>query len=140
MMERVATVQAASRRTAPDAWIPQAELSRQLGLPAPTLGQIVHKLRKAGLLDARRGPSGGIRLARPSAEIAVIEVVTAIDGVGIAGRCLLGFPQCSDQTPCPVHPVWKTVRPRLERQLEQRSIRDLARAVARAEKRPAGRG
>ncbi len=108
-----------------------ASLSEATGAPAPALAQVVHRLRKAGLLVARRGPAGGVRLARPAAAISVLEVVRAADGAPLEGRCVLGFSPCADETPCPAHPVWKRARTLLERRLERRSLADLARAVAR---------
>ena len=120
-----------------------ATLSREAGVPPAVLGQIVHRLRHAGLLDGRRGPSGGVRLSREPAQIPVLEVVRVFDGDGVGGRCVLGFLECSDRTPCPAHPVWKIARAALERQLEARSLADLVGAVAKkrvaAARRLAGR-
>ena len=59
----------------------------------------------------------------------MLDVVTAIDGRQLWTRCLLGLAQCSDETPCPAHSVWKEARGMLERQLESQSIADLSRVV-----------
>jgi Rrf2 family iron-sulfur cluster assembly transcriptional regulator len=126
-MERLAAAEIAK----PGALLSLAALAAATGAPQPALSQVVHRLRRAGLLAARRGPSGGVRLARPAAEISVLEVVRVVDGADLEGRCILGFPACGDATPCPAHPVWKRVRAMLERRLESRSLADLARAVAR---------
>src|SRR5438046_2502657 len=115
-MERVASAEV----LAPGAWVPQAELARELDVSPPSLAQIVFRLRRAGLLAARRGPHGGVGLSRPPEEIRVSQVVTAIDGAGLAGRCILGFDECTTYAPCPAHPVWSVVRPILERDLEER--------------------
>jgi Rrf2 family protein len=134
-IERIAAAQAEGLNT----WVPQARIAREIGLPAPSLAQTLHRLRRAGLLNARRGPSGGVGLARPPHDITVLEVVHAIDGAGVAGRCVLGFDVCSSETPCPAHPVWGVVRPLLERELEQKSLLDLVHAVARKRHRKRGR-
>jgi Rrf2 family protein len=42
------------------------------------LEQLLLQLRRSGLLDARRGRQGGYRLARPAAQIAVAQVLTAV--------------------------------------------------------------
>src|ERR1044071_10275970 len=44
------------------------------------LNQILISLRKAGLIESVRGPQGGHRLARPPAQITLLEVVTAVQG------------------------------------------------------------
>ena len=124
-MERIATAELKD----PDSWVPQKFLAKELGISGPSVAQIIHRLRKAGLLSARRGPSGGGGLARPADEITVSEVVHAIDGIGLAGRCILGFASCTDEAPCPAHPVWSVVRPKLETELEHKSVLDLVQAV-----------
>jgi Rrf2 family protein len=108
-----------------------ATLSAETGTPPAVLAQVVHRLRRAGLLEGRRGPSGGVRLARSPDAIPVLEVIRVFDGVGVRGRCVLGFLECSDSTPCPAHPIWKVARTALERQLEDRSLADHAGAVER---------
>jgi Rrf2 family protein len=124
-MERIATAELAD----PDSWVPQKFLAKELNISGPSVAQIVHRLRKAGLLSARRGPSGGVGLARPADEITVSQVVHAIDGVGLAGRCILGFTVCAEEAACPAHAIWSVVRPQLEAELEHKSLLDLVQAV-----------
>jgi Rrf2 family iron-sulfur cluster assembly transcriptional regulator len=106
-----------------------SSLSAETDIPPAVLAQVVHRLRRAGLLSARRGPSGGVRLAKRPAEVPVLDVIRVFDGAGVGGRCVLGFLECADTTPCPAHPVWKIARSALERQLEDRSLADLAGSV-----------
>jgi Rrf2 family protein len=56
------------------------EVSERQGIPLRYLEQILQDLRRAGLVDAKRGPGGGYALARPPAEVRVDEVVEALDG------------------------------------------------------------
>ena len=122
---------AASERGHPGTLRRLPVLARQIGAPPDALAQIAGTLRRAGLIEARRGPSGGVRLTRPPSEISVLEIVLAIDGAGLEARCILGFPACADATPCPAHPVWKRARALLEARLESRSLEELARSVER---------
>lgn len=115
----------------PGALISLASLAAATGARAPALAQVLARLRRANLLAARRGPSGGVRLSRPPAEISVLEVVRAVDGTGLENRCILGLPACGEEAPCPAHPVWKRARRLLEARLENRSLADLALAVSR---------
>src|SRR5690348_17300719 len=50
------------------------------GLPLAYLEQVVARLRKAGLVMSARGAHGGYWLSRPAEEIAMDEVVQALEG------------------------------------------------------------
>src|SRR5436189_5261088 len=49
-------------------------------LPLSYLEHLVAKLRDAGLVSSVRGAHGGYRLARPAEEIAMLDVVQALEG------------------------------------------------------------
>jgi len=50
------------------------------GLTRPHIVRIVHELRRAGLIETRRGRGGGFRPVRPAAEITVGAVVRLTEG------------------------------------------------------------
>ncbi|MFN4170559.1 MAG: Rrf2 family transcriptional regulator [Pseudorhodobacter sp.] len=54
-----------------------AEISRRQDISLPYLEQLFVKLRRAGLVEAVRGPGGGYRLARTPEEIRISEVMEA---------------------------------------------------------------
>jgi len=60
--------------------IPLAEIAEHDGLPLAYLEHLVARLRKAGLVDSRRGSRGGYLLARSPTEITMAEVVQALEG------------------------------------------------------------
>jgi Rrf2 family protein len=70
----------------PSAWRSVAELAEAQQLPAAMLEQLLLRLRRAGLVEARRGRRGGYRLARPPAEITLTDVLTALTADGKAAR------------------------------------------------------
>ena len=55
------------------------EISKRQDISLPYLEQLFVKLRRAGLVESVRGPGGGYRLARPSGEIRVSEILGAVD-------------------------------------------------------------
>ena len=63
-------------------------LARAQDIPLKFLENILQGLRQAGLIESRRGPDGGHLLARPAAEIALADIIRAIDGplAGVSGR------------------------------------------------------
>jgi Rrf2 family protein len=71
----------------PDSALPAARLAEYHGVPSAYLAKHLQALAGAGVLDTVKGPRGGYRLARPPAEITVLDVVEAIDGAEPAFRC-----------------------------------------------------
>lgn len=106
------------------------EVSEALGIPFPFLAKIAQTLTQAGILRTLRGPTGGVALARPGTEIALKEVVLAVDGPAIFTECVLGLPGCGDRRPCPLHGEWATTRSRIEAMLGAASLDDVARQTA----------
>jgi Rrf2 family protein len=59
-------------------WRSVRELAEAQQLPEPLLEQLMLRLRRAGLLEARRGRLGGYRLARPAAAIPLAAILEAV--------------------------------------------------------------
>ena len=51
----------------------------------------------------KEGKLGGYCLAKPASEIKLIEIAETIDGLELFQNCVLGFPECSPDTPCLVY-------------------------------------
>jgi Rrf2 family protein len=56
------------------------ETADRQGIPLRYLEQILQDLRRAGLVEGKRGPGGGYALARPAAEVRLSDVMAALDG------------------------------------------------------------
>jgi Rrf2 family transcriptional regulator, cysteine metabolism repressor len=63
-----------------DGPVPIGELARRRNIPVQFLEQLFATLRRAGLLRSQRGVKGGYTLARPAAQISVLEIVELLDG------------------------------------------------------------
>jgi Rrf2 family iron-sulfur cluster assembly transcriptional regulator len=76
-----------------DEHVSLAAISKRQDISLPYLEQLFVKLRRAGLVEAVRGPGGGYRLARSADQIRVSEVMEAVDetvdalhtGAGVSG-------------------------------------------------------
>jgi Rrf2 family protein len=55
-------------------------LATEQGMPVRFVENTLVELRRAGLVTSHRGSDGGYRLARPAAEIAVADVIRALEG------------------------------------------------------------
>lgn len=56
------------------------DIAAAQGIPRTFLDSILVELRRAGMIESRRGPEGGHRLARPAAEITLADVIRVTDG------------------------------------------------------------
>lgn len=92
-----------------DACLSLAEIARREKLPHAYLEQLVGDLRRAGLVQATRGASGGYRLARPAEEIAMADAVRALDGTLLEMPCAGAddLERCDRPHPCSVHEVFQ---------------------------------
>ena len=75
--------------------VPLAEIAARGGLPLAYLEHLVARLRKAGLVDSRRGSRGGYMLARPAREITMAEIVEALEGSIAPIECISQGPDGS---------------------------------------------
>ena len=116
-------------------------LARLQGLPAKFLGAILSDLRRAGLLTSQRGAEGGYRLARPAGEIAVADVMRALDGPLAEVRGLRPENTAYEGAAVHLQDVWVAVRASLRSVLEEVTLDDVVRgrlpdAVARLTSHP----
>ena len=105
------------------------EIANKQDIPKHFLSKILQMLVKQKLLKSMKGPTGGFRLTRPPEKIRLIEVVEAIDGLDIFTQCGIGFKQCSDANPCPIHHDYKGVRDKVMELFETKSFAELIEEV-----------
>lgn len=112
-----------------DGPITLADISRRQGISLSYLEQLFSRLRKQGLVVSARGPGGGYRLSREAAEIAVADVITAIDEKVDATRCG-GLANCQDDQPCLTHELWSDLSQRIYDFLSGITLADLVNRSA----------
>jgi Rrf2 family transcriptional regulator, cysteine metabolism repressor len=110
------------------------------GLPLAYLEHLVQRLRKAGLVESRRGAHGGYSLARPAADITMAEVVAALEGDIAPIECITadadGVLTCAREgaAPCPTKLLWTRVQGSIVRTLNDMTLDDLVQPLRRTEK------
>ena len=101
------------------------------------------RLRRAGLVESRRGAHGGYSLARPAQEIPMAEVVQALEGEIAPIECITSLPDGSlvcareGESPCPTKLLWTRVQGSIVRTLNEMTLADLVRPTTMKEKLPA---
>src|ERR687893_1647465 len=109
------------------------------GLPLAYLEHLVQRLRRAGLVDSRRGAHGGYTLARPAADVTMAEVVEALEGVIAPIECITadseGVLTCAREgsEPCPTKLLWTRVQGSIVRTLNEMTLDDLVQPLAKRE-------
>jgi Rrf2 family protein len=86
------------------------EISKKLNIPKEFVSKILQSLALKKIVGSKKGNSGGFFLGKPASQIKLIEIVEAIDGLSLFQSCVLGFPDCSPDNPCPVHNKWGKLR------------------------------
>jgi Rrf2 family iron-sulfur cluster assembly transcriptional regulator len=107
-----------------DGPITLADISSRQGISLSYLEQLFAKLRRQGLVDSTRGPGGGYRLSRSPKEIAVANVITAVDENIETTRCG-GLGNCQNDDKCLTHELWAELSERIYNFLSEISLGDL---------------
>jgi len=102
-------------------------LATAQGLPAKFLGSILNDLRRAGIVASQRGAEGGYRLARPPGEVAVADVMRALDGPLAEVRGLRPEDARYDGAAAHLQDVWVAVRASLRAVLEHVTLEDVVK-------------
>ena len=118
---------------------PLAEIAETDGLPLAYLEHLVARLRRAELVESRRGARGGYLLARPAADITMAEIVEALEGTIAPIECISegadGSVVCARETDadhvCPTKLLWTRVRCSIVRTLQDTTLADLVPAKSR---------
>lgn len=105
------------------------DVARCSGVSKPYLAKVFNKLASSGLVTAKRGYRGGIALSRPAGEIALLEIVKAVEGEKWIGPCLLGIEECEASQICPTSDLWKRVSREIEAALKTTTLADMIAAM-----------
>jgi Rrf2 family protein len=101
-------------------------IAESQGIPLKFLENILLELKHAGLVQSQRGAEGGYWLARPPAEIALAEVIRAVEGpiANVRGE----RPEQVEYAGAyePLRDVWIAVRASLRAVLEHVTVADVA--------------
>ncbi len=104
-----ATVVLTALAARPGAVASATDLAEQAGLEVPTVAKLLKPLAQAGLVEGFRGTNGGYRLARPAAEISLVEIVEAMEGPLGMTECSLHAGACGIEQSCGVRANWRRI-------------------------------
>ena len=107
------------------------DISARQAISPRYIEQIFQKLKKAGIIQSIRGPSGGYYLARKPEEVSVGDIVRATEGdiqlVHCASQKKNPKKPCDRIEQCVVRTVWTEASDRLMTYLNSVTLQDLCK-------------
>lgn len=103
-----------------------SEISGRQGISLSYLEQLFAKLRKKGLVKSSRGPGGGYRLAQRANDIAISEIILAVDEAIDVRKCK-GDGNCQGDHSCLTHDLWTDLSDQIQDFLSSISLGTLTK-------------
>ncbi|MBI5727272.1 MAG: Rrf2 family transcriptional regulator [Ignavibacteriales bacterium] len=100
------------------------EIAKTLYIPKEFVSKILQELTASGIVASKKGKNGGFTLNKALSDIRLIDIVAAIDGFDIFNKCVMGFPNCSSESPCPVHERWSALSKETYTMLSEETLED----------------
>ncbi len=104
-----------------------AQIAKTENLSPPYLEQIFNRLKRAGLIKAKRGAHGGYMLSRPADQISVGDIVEILDGPVTFSHC--HSPEearnCEKAAYCPSRAFWSSLQDDVNERLYGTTLQDL---------------
>ena len=116
-----------------DTPIPLSVIAERQRLSLAFLEQIFAKLRRAGLVESRRGATGGYVLTRPAETVTLAEIVAAVDEEVRSTACQPGAAHGCRGTSarCLTHRLWADLDDHIDQWLTTRTLADVSGPAAR---------
>jgi len=100
-------------------------------VPPGYLPKVLQTLRRAGVVNSKRGLGGGFTLVRPAEDMTVLEVVNAVDPIKRIDRCPLGIDSHGSLL-CPLHKRLDEAAELVEKSFASTTIAELLSAPGRS--------
>ena len=115
-----------------------ADIAARQDISLSYLEQLFAKLRRGGLVTSVRGPGGGYRLARPSGELRIADIIVAVDEPIAATRCKPNGTKGCTKTGarCVTHDLWEELGQQIHVFLSSVSLADVVERRVLGRSRP----
>lgn len=106
------------------------DIAKEINSPVAFTAKVLQQLTRSQIINSVKGPSGGFEINKNKIpKIKLSKIVTAIDGDSVYKGCGLGFQNCNENKPCPVHYKFKIIRNDLKKMLESTTLLDLSNDI-----------
>lgn len=103
------------------------QISERQEIPLKYLGQLLLRLKKSGIIESVRGPSGGYVLTDEPSNLSIGTVFRVLEGPFQMSGCVQSENKnhCKRMNNCISNILWSQIEKRFEQVLEQISLLDL---------------
>lgn len=112
------------------ALLPTSQIQQEMLIPKALSLRVVAELAKGGFIVTYPGRDGGLKLARPAAEINLRQVVTYFESNFTVSECLHGAGTCPFDHSCPVRCRWARLQALILQELENTTFEQLAQETS----------
>ena len=86
-------------------------------------------LTKAKIISSRKGPGGGLALAKPAHDISLLSIVMAVNAKDQIDWCVVGRAKCNARKACPQHGVYECLRDLMRDYLQTTTLADTVACI-----------
>lgn len=105
-------------------------ISHATGLPQPTVTKLLKVLTRSQILVSQRGANGGYRLSRSPDDVALTDIIDAVEGPVALTECVDGSPgHCDFEANCVAKDIWQVVNSRVRAALSAVRLGDMVDTV-----------
>jgi Rrf2 family protein len=107
------------------------EISQRQDVTEPFLSKIATQAANTGLLTTKPGRNRDLALAKSPNNIALLQVLDAVDSPIVLNRCTSEPSECPRSNKCAVHPIWEKAQHQFEELMSNALLSELAIAQSR---------
>lgn len=104
------------------------EIANKQKISTPYLEQIFLKLKNGGILESRKGPGGGYKLAKKPSDVFLIDIIDAVGERIKMTKCdeCRSVGRVSGLIKCDTHDLWSALSVHIRSYFEKKSLADAA--------------
>lgn len=106
-----------------------AEIAREIEAPHFFIAKILQRLVRGGFLESLKGKNGGFYFDAGKPDLALRDLITAIEGRRSFTGCGIGMKNCSESNPCPLHEKYAPIRAAMNSLVSGETVQSLAEKV-----------
>jgi len=105
--------------------VSRSEIAQAMEIPVQFLGKIAQQLAHKGIIEIIQGSRGGCRLVVQAKDVALLDVIEAVEGEIFFNDCLIRPGDCNRSPTCSVHQVWQKARKQFRDTLRKATFSEL---------------